>query len=159
MRRSLALALAVLGGACAKTDAPSAPATGEAPVAASAGPAAASAVATVRDIHMTSIIPGSNVLFAAEGEAPDSAADWMAAVAAADQVIQGAERMRAPEFAQNRAEWVAAVDQVIVATRQTRLALEQQVADDLVFTNGDMMTGCTACHQQFRQTPASTPAP
>ena len=39
---------------------------------------------------------------------------------------------------------------MITATKVTAEALGKKNAEDLVFTNGDMMAGCTACHQQFR---------
>ena len=106
--------------------------------------------ADTRAVHDALIIPGSNVLFAAEVEAPETDEAWTALRAAAVQTIEGAEALKADHRAKGRQAWIDAADLVIAATQETAAALAGNNADELVFTNGDMMTGCTACHQQFR---------
>jgi hypothetical protein len=64
-------------------------------------------------------------------------------------VIHGAELLKSASRSKG-AEWDATVNTVIAATKITANALAKKNADDLVFTDGDMMTGCTACHQKFR---------
>ena len=129
--------------ACAPKDEAPAPATSETP-------AAANAANPTRTVHDALIIPGSNALFAAEAEAPETDEAWTALRAAAAQTIEGAEALKTENHAKGRQAWIDAADLVIAATQLTAEALAANNADELVFTNGDMMTGCTACHQQFR---------
>ncbi len=137
----VALTAAMLA-ACAPEQTPAAPAAD--------APAASSETRTTREIHDALIIPGSNALFAAEMEAPETDPAWADLRAAAIQTITGAEALKSDARAQDRQAWIDAADLVIAATQQTSEALAQNNADELVFTNGDMMTGCTACHQSFR---------
>ena len=146
-----ALALSVLlTSACSTKPDETAPAA--APTA--AAPAGLSDASTTREIHNALIIPGSNLLFAAESEAPATDEAWAAVQDGAQKVIDGAGLLKTGSRPEGRAEWIAAADTVIAATKLTAEALGQKNAEDLVFTNGDMMTGCTSCHQQFRTTPA-----
>ncbi len=110
---------------------------------------------TTRQIHDALIIPGSNLLFAAESEAPATDAAWVQVQDGAQKVLQGAALLKTGSRPEGRADWIAAAETVIAATKTTAEALGQKNAEDLVFTNGDMMTGCTSCHQQFRTTPAT----
>ena len=64
-------------------------------------------------------------------------------------MIHGAELLKAPGRSKGT-EWNDTLDTVIKATKTTAAALAKKNADDLVFTDGDMMAGCTACHQKFR---------
>jgi hypothetical protein len=103
------------------------------------------------DVMHAYVIPGSETLFAAESEDPPTDdAGWARLRTAAQNVITGAEMLKAPVRAQGRDGWVKAADMVIEATRKTSEALAKNNADELVFTDGDMMTGCTECHQKFR---------
>jgi len=103
------------------------------------------------DVMHAYVIPGSETLFAAESEDPPTDdAGWAKLRTAAQNVITGAEMLKAPSRAQGRNGWVKAADMVIAATRKTSEALGKNNADELVFTDGDMMTGCTECHQKFR---------
>jgi hypothetical protein len=156
----LACSLAALMlAACAQPteeagDQPPAPASAGAESPAAPAAAGLSDASTTRDVHVALIIPGSNALFAAESAPPADDAAWPALQTAAQQVIDGAELLKTGSRPEGRAEWIAHADAVIAATRVTAEALAAKNADDLVFTNGDMMTGCTACHQQFRNVPA-----
>lgn len=105
---------------------------------------------SVADVMHAYVIPGSETLFAAESEPPAKAEDWARLRTAAQDVITGAELLQSPERAQGRDGWIKAADTVIAATRQTAKSLSENNADDLVFTDGDMMAGCTECHQKFR---------
>lgn len=113
-------------------------------------PASITDASTVGDIMHAFIIPGSETLFAAETEgAPADEAGWARLRKAAADVIHGAELLKTGARSKGKA-WDATLDTVINATRVTAAALAKKNADDLVFTDGDMMAGCTACHQQFR---------
>jgi hypothetical protein len=125
--------------------------TAEAPAATS--PATATDLSTPRAVHEALIIPGSNLLFTAESEPPTDDAAWAAVQAGAQQVIDGALALQSEPLAQGRADWSAFAQTVIDNTKLTAEALAQKNADDLVFTNGDMMSGCTGCHQAYRQAP------
>lgn len=111
---------------------------------------------TTRQIHDALIIPGSNLLFAAESEAPATDDAWAQVQDGAQKVLQGAELLKTGSRPEGRAEWISAAETVIAATRTTAEALAQKNAEDLVFTNGDMMTGCTSCHQKFRAAPGAS---
>jgi hypothetical protein len=113
-------------------------------------PATITDKSSIGDVMHAYVIPGSETLFAAESEAPTDAESWAKLRTAAQDIITGAELLKSPERAQGRDGWIKAADTVIAATKQTAKALSENNADDLVFTDGDMMAGCTACHQQFR---------
>lgn len=166
MNRLLAvLALAALAAACSPKPVETPAADTPAPAAAPAAPQMPELgdAATAGEIHAVFIIPGSEALFAAEsGEPPADEAGWKALEEAAQKVIAGANLMKVGSRPQGREAWIAAADQVLAATKQTAEDLKNRTIENLVFTDGDMMTGCTACHQQFRdtQTPADgQPAP
>ncbi len=105
---------------------------------------------SIADVMHAYVIPGSETLFAAESETPTKPEDWARLRSAAQDVITGTELLKSPERAQGRDGWIKAADTVIAATKQTSKALAENNAEDLVFTNGDMMAGCTECHQKFR---------
>ena len=113
-------------------------------------PASISEKSTVGDVMHAFVIPGSETLFAAETEgAPADEAGWAKLEKGAADVIHGAELLKAPGRSKGT-EWNDTLDTVIKATKTTAAALAKKNADDLVFTDGDMMAGCTACHQKFR---------
>lgn len=167
MQRLTALALFIALSACApKAETPkpeaAAPVDLAPDVAAAAGagtadpriptvdPASITDASFVGDVMHAYVIPGSETLFAAETEgAPADDAGWAKLQKAAQDVITGAELLKAPSRSKG-ADWNATVDTVIAATKITAEALSKKNADDLVFTDGDMMAGCTACHQKFR---------
>lgn len=149
---AVSLALGLAAACAAGPEAP--PATSAPAASAPAATPGLSDASTTRQVHDALVIPGSNLLFASESEAPATDEAWAQVQAAAQKVIQGAELLKTGSRPQGRAEWIAAADTVIAATKVTAEALAQKNAEDLVFTNGDMMAGCTSCHQQFRVTPA-----
>ncbi|MEZ5937190.1 MAG: hypothetical protein R3C52_03120 [Hyphomonadaceae bacterium] len=112
-------------------------------------PATITADSSVADVMHAFIIPGSESLFAAESEAPVDEAGWTRLQKAAQDVITGCEMLKEPARSMGP-EWDKTCDTVIAATKMSAEALAQNNADDLVFTDGDMMAGCTSCHQQFR---------
>ncbi len=106
---------------------------------------------TTRDVHDVYIIPGSNALFAAETEAPETDEDWAALEAAAEQVIEGAKLLMAGNRPPGSSDWLMYAGEVDLMTRATISdAIKPREPDEFVFTNGDMMAACTSCHQQFR---------
>jgi hypothetical protein len=113
-------------------------------------PATITDKSSVADVMHAYVIPGSETLFAAETEAPTNDEGWAKLRSAAQDVITGAEMLKSPERSEGREGWIKAADTVIAATKQTAEALSKNNADDLVFTDGDMMVGCTDCHQKFR---------
>ena len=173
MKHTLKLAVFLALVACApKAEAPKAEASkteaaapAEAPVApdvaaaAAAGqpdpriptvdPASITTSSTVADVMHAYVIPGSESLFAAESAAPANDAEWTKLQKAAQDVITGTEMLKATGRSKGDG-WNKTIDTVVAATKVTAEALGKKNADDLVFTNGDMMAGCTACHQQFR---------
>ncbi|RYZ10663.1 MAG: hypothetical protein EON61_11460 [Alphaproteobacteria bacterium] len=113
-------------------------------------PASITDASPVGDVMHAYVIPGSETLFAAETEgAPSDATGWAKLRTAAQDVITGAQLLKASSRSKGP-EWDADVDTVIKATKVTAGALAKNNADDLVFSDGDMMAGCTACHQKFR---------
>lgn len=166
MKQTPALALFVALAACApKTETPKPEAAAEAvapdvAAAQAAGtadpriptvdPASINDTSPVGDVMHAYVIPGSETLFAAETEGPPAdAAGWARLRTAAQDIITGAQLLKAPSRSMGP-DWDATVDTVIGATKITAEALAKNNADDLVFTDGDMMAGCTACHQKFR---------
>lgn len=168
MKRLLALSLLALAACGQKPEAPK-PAPAE-PAAENIAPDVAASMANgtgdpriptvdpatitdtspVADVMHAFVIPGSETLFAAETEgAPTDTGGWAKLRSAAADVIHGAELLKSPSRSKGKA-WDATVDTVITATKITAEALAKNNADDLVFTDGDMMAGCTSCHQQFR---------
>jgi len=166
MKQTPALALFVALAACApkaETPKPEAAAEAVAPDVAAAqaagtadpriptvDPASINDASPVGDVMHAYVIPGSETLFAAETEGPPAdATGWARLRTAAQDIITGAQLLKAPSRSMGP-DWDAAVDTVISATKTTAEALAKNNADDLVFTDGDMMAGCTACHQKFR---------
>lgn len=177
MNRALVLATSLLAlAACSpKTETASAPAAAPAPAATPAAPASqapdvAAAAAKgdtdpriptvdpatindkspVGDVMHAFVIPGSETLFAQESDdPPKDDATWTRLQKASADIIKGAELLKAPGRSKG-AGWDKDVDTVIKATKVTQGKLAKKNADDLVFDDGDMMAGCTACHQQFR---------
>lgn len=166
MQRTAALAIFILLSACApkaetpETAAATASSAPDVAAAQAAGtgdpriptvdPASITDASSVADVMHAYVIPGSETLFAAESEdAPADADGWARLNKAAQDVITGAELLKASSRSMGP-EWDAAIDTVISATKVTAEALAKNNADDLVFSDGDMMTGCTACHQKFR---------
>ena len=116
-------------------------------------PASITDQSSVADVMHAFVIPGSETLFAAESEeAPADEAGWARLVKATQDVIHGCELLQQSGRSKGPA-WDQTCDTVITATKQTAEALAQNSADDLVFTDGDMMGGCTSCHAQFRDVP------
>jgi hypothetical protein len=168
MQRTAVLALFIALVACSpKADAPK-PEAAAAPAGVAPDVAAAQAAGTgdprvptvdpasitdaspVGDVMHAYVIPGSETLFAAETEGPPlNPEGWARLRTAAQDVITGAQMLKAPTRSKGP-EWDAAVDTVIKATKVTAEALARNNADDLVFSDGDMMAGCTSCHQKFR---------
>jgi hypothetical protein len=113
-------------------------------------PATINDKSSVGDVMHAYVIPGSETLFAQESDDPpkDEAA-WARLQKATADIIKGAELLKAPGRSKG-AGWDKTVDAVITATKVSAGKLAKKNADDLVFDDGDMMTGCTACHQQFR---------
>ena len=164
MKHSTALALFVALAACApKAETPKIAAEAIAPDVAAAqaagttdpriptvDPASINDASPVGDVMHAYVIPGSETLFAAETEgSPTDATGWATLRTAAQDIITGAQLLKAPSRSMGP-EWDATVDTVIGATKITAEALAKNIADDLVFSDGDMMAGCTACHQKFR---------
>ena len=159
--------LAVLSACSPAADAPKAsgapPAESQAPdvaAAAAAGqddpriptvdPATITEASSVGDVMHAYVIPGSETLFAAESDDPPTDdAGWAKLRNATADVIKGCELLQAPSRSKGEA-WNKTCDTVVAATRKTAESLEGKTTDELVFTDGDMMTGCTSCHQQFR---------
>lgn len=113
-------------------------------------PASITEKSSIGEVMHAFVIPGSETLFAAETEgAPADEAGWAKLQKGAADVIHGAELLKAPGRSKGAA-WDDTLDTVIKATKATAAALASKNADDLVFTDGDMMAGCTACHQKFR---------
>ncbi len=103
------------------------------------------------DVMHAYVIPGSETLFAAETEdAPKDEAGWARLQKATQDVIKGAELLKQAPRSQHREGWIKAADMVIAATKTSAANLAKKSTDDLVLTDGDMMTGCTECHQKFR---------
>lgn len=168
---SIALGLAVSLAACSPKEeakapaAPTAPAA-EAPVAPDVASAAAKGqgdpriptvdpatindTSPVADVMHAYIIPGSETLFAAESEdAPKDDAGWARLRSAAQDVITGCKFLTDANRSKG-AGWNKTCDTVVAAAKATGKDLDAKTTENLVFTDGDMMVGCTACHQQFR---------
>lgn len=102
------------------------------------------------DVMHACVIPGSEILFAQESaDAPVTDAAWKVLQDGADAVIKGAELLKSPGRSKGP-EWDKTADTVIAAAKTTFDKLGKKNADDLVFDDGDMMAGCTSCHQKFR---------
>lgn len=106
---------------------------------------------TTRDVHEAYIIPGSNALFAAERTAPETDEDWSALASAVQHVTDGANLLMAGNRPPGSSDWLMHAGAVVDAVKVTQSdAIEARMAEEFVFTNGDMMVACTSCHQQFR---------
>lgn len=113
-------------------------------------PATITDASSVADVMHAYVIPGSETLFAAESEDPPLTAEgWAKLRNATADIVKGCELLQAPSRSKG-AGWNKTCDTVIAATRKTAASLDKQTIDELVFTDGDMMMGCTSCHQQFR---------
>jgi len=175
MKRTLILAASLLAlAACSPktetTAAAAAPVATPAPVPASQAPDVAAAAAkgdadpriptvdpasitdksSVGDVMHAYVIPGSETLFAQESDdPPKDDAVWAKLQKATADIIKGAELLKAPGRTKG-AGWNQTVDIVIKATKVSADKLAKKNADDLVFDDGDMMAGCTSCHQKYR---------
>ena len=114
-------------------------------------PRTITAASPTSDVMHAYVIPGSETLFAAETEdPPKDEAGWARLQKATQDVIKGAELLKEAPRSQHREGWIKAADLVIAATKTSSANLAKKSTDDLVLTDGDMMTGCTECHQKFR---------
>ncbi|HVY88630.1 MAG TPA: hypothetical protein VG942_07165 [Hyphomonadaceae bacterium] len=105
------------------------------------------------DIMHACVIPGSEILFAQESsDPPTTDAQWKTLQNAADAVIKGADLLKTSARSEGRQGWIEAANKVAAGAKVSYDKLMQKKADDLVFDDGDMMAGCTSCHQQFRDT-------
>ncbi|HEV7691184.1 MAG TPA: hypothetical protein VGO52_10190 [Hyphomonadaceae bacterium] len=168
---SIAASLALGLAACApkpkeEAKAPEAAPAAEAPVAPDVAAAAANGTgdpriptvdpatinekSSVADVMHAYVIPGSETLFAAESEdAPKDDAGWAKLRSAAQDVITGCKFLTDPGRSKG-AGWNKACDTVVAGAKATGKDLDTKTTENLVFTDGDMMTGCTSCHQNFR---------
>lgn len=113
-------------------------------------PATITDASSVADVMHAYVIPGSETLFAAESEdAPTTDEGWARLRTAAQDVITGCEFLQHATRSKGP-EWNKTCDTVIAAAKASAADLDKKTTENLVFTDGDMMTGCTACHQQFR---------
>ena len=113
-------------------------------------PATITDASSVGDVMHAYVIPGSETLFAAESDDPPTDdAGWAKLRNATADIIKGCEFLKSSSRSKGEG-WNKACDAVVAATRKTAESLDQKTIDDLVFTDGDMMTGCTDCHQKFR---------
>ena len=105
------------------------------------------------DIMHACVIPGSEILFAQESaDPPATDAAWKTLQDAADAVIKGSDLLKTSARSEGRQGWIEAANKVATGAKVSLDKFKQKKADDLVFDDGDMMAGCTACHQQFRDT-------
>jgi hypothetical protein len=113
-------------------------------------PATINDTSSVGDVMHAYVIPGSETLFAQEsGDPPKDDAAWATLQKATADIIKGAELLKAPGRSKGPG-WDQTVDTVIKATKVSADKLARKNTDDLVFDDGDMMAGCTSCHQKFR---------
>ena len=114
-------------------------------------PTSITGASSTGDVMHAYVIPGSETLFAAETEdAPKDDAGWARLEKATRDVIKGAELLNAAPRSQGREGWIKAAEMVIAATKTSSANLAKKSTEDLVLTDGDMMAGCTECHQKFR---------
>jgi hypothetical protein len=159
---SLTLALAACAPKPDEAKAPEAAASAAPDVAAAAArgdadpriptvdPATITDASSVADVMHAYVIPGSETLFAAESEdAPATDEGWARLRTAAQDVITGCEFLQHAQRSKGP-EWNKMCDTVIAGAKATAADLDGKTTENLVFTDGDMMTGCTACHQKFR---------
>jgi hypothetical protein len=113
-------------------------------------PASINDKSSIADVMHAYVIPGSETLFAAESEdAPKDDAGWAKLRSAAQDVITGCQFLKSPGRSKGEG-WNKTCDTVVAAAKATGKDLDTKTTENLVFTDGDMMTGCTSCHQQFR---------
>ena len=114
-------------------------------------PATITPASSTGEVMHALVIPGSETLFAAETEdAPKDEAGWTRLQKATQDVLTGAELLKGAARSQGRAGWIKSADMVIAATKTSSANLAKKNTEDLVLTDGDMMAGCTECHQKFR---------
>lgn len=113
-------------------------------------PASINETSTVADVMHAYVIPGSETLFAAETEdAPKDDAGWAKLRSAAQDIITGCDFLKKAPRSKGEG-WNKTCDTVVTAVKATQKDLDAKTTENLVFTDGDMMAGCTSCHQQFR---------
>jgi hypothetical protein len=113
-------------------------------------PATITDASPVGDIMHAYVIPGSETLFAAESDtAPTDDLGWAKLRTAAQDIVTGCGMLKHPTRSKG-AEWDKACDTVIEAVKVTAQDIDKKTTENLVFTDGDMMAGCTSCHQKFR---------
>jgi hypothetical protein len=113
-------------------------------------PATITDASSVADVMHAYVIPGSETLFAAESaDAPKDDTGWAKLRTAAQDIVTGCQMLqKAPRS--KGAGWNKTCDTVMAAVKTSAADLDKKTTENLVFTDGDMMAGCTSCHQQFR---------
>jgi hypothetical protein len=113
-------------------------------------PASITDASPVADVLHAYVIPGSETLFAAETEdPPKDDAGWARLRTAAQDVVTGCEFLKHPSRSKGEG-WDKTCDTVIAAAKASARDIDARTTENLVLTDGDMMAGCTSCHQQFR---------
>lgn len=141
--RSLAavgLCLALLGGACS-------PQASQPPASASPAAAKPAPPADLKAIHRSLLIPGSELLYAAESAPPAAQEAWTTIRAGAGKVAQAAQQLMAQ--GQVHPDWAAILGRLDAAARSAEAASASADTDRLRAADAALAEACNACHQAF----------
>ena len=105
---------------------------------------------TVREIHDTAIIPGSDALFAIEKEAPKTIKAWQTARRDALGVTRGAKLLLAPGTSRDMGDWLKLSTALLARGTAAISAVEARDVEKVTLANGDLLEVCESCHTIYR---------
>ncbi len=112
---------------------------------------------TVREVHDTAIIPGSNALFAIEQDAPKTIKGWKAARREALGVTRGAKLLLAPGTSRDAGDWQKLSAALLTRGTAAVTAVESRNTEKVTLANGDLLEVCEICHTIYRDGGRSMP--
>lgn len=109
----------------------------------------AEAPATVRDLMFATIVPASDVVFAAQGEPPTTRAGWIALEKAANELAGAARRLTQPPHARTEKGWTEQANELVAQSMRVRAAAATGDADTILEAGDSVYATCKACHDEF----------
>jgi cytochrome c556 len=106
-------------------------------------------VATVKQVMQTLVIPSSNIVFAAAGEAPQDEAGWLAAEDSALALAETSNLLMMNGRAKDREQWMRNARALLDASVTAVQAARARDADKLSEASDAIYLVCEGCHKQY----------
>jgi hypothetical protein len=116
-------------------------------------PTAFQPVASVQEVMLAITVPMSNTVFAAAGEPPGEAQQWVAVERAALALAESGNLLLMPGRARDNGEWRTRSVAMIEAASLAARAAHDRNADRLMDASDAVYESCESCHQRYMPHP------